>query len=317
VHPLRPFRPISSVALAAILAALVVACTGQPGGSGGPGPSDLPSTASGSSGGRPFTPLLISSENVVGPNRFVFGLLDAAGSKPVSDPLTKVQVAFQDSGSTPTTIQPTTARFIWAIPDERGVYAADVSFPSAGDWTAVVNASGGSIPSGTVAVQFQVKTKGAAIPIGGKAPSTTTPTATTAADIARISSDAAPDPTFYTTSVDEALAQHKPFVLVFATPAFCTSKQCGPTLEGIKAVAKDEPGMTFINVEPYKMEYTGGRLQPVLDASGQLQVTDTTRAWGILSEPWTYVVDRDGIVRGSFEMVASADELKAAIASVR
>jgi hypothetical protein len=305
------------VALATILAALAIACTGQPGGSGGPATSAVPSAPSGSSGGRPFTPLIISSETVVGPNRFVFGLLDAAGTKPVSDPQTKVQVAFQDSSSTPTTIQPTTARFIWAIPDVRGVYAADVSFPSAGDWTAIVNASGGTIPSGTVAVQFQVKAKGASIPIGGTAPSTTTPTAATTADIARISSDPAPDPTFYTTSVDDALAQHKPFVLVFATPAFCTSKQCGPTLEGIKAVAKDEPGMTFINVEPYKMEYTDGRLQPVLDAGGQLQITDTTRAWGILSEPWTFVVDRNGIVRGSFEMVASADELKAAIAAVR
>ena len=59
--------------------------------------------------------------------------------------------------------------------------------------------------------------------------------------------------------------------------------------------------MTFINVEPYKMEYTDGRLQPVLDADGQLQITDATRAWGILSEPWIFVVDRrrdrPGIVR--------------------
>ena len=64
---------------------------------------------------------------------------------------------------------------------------------------------------------------------------------------------------FYTTSVDEALAEHKPFVLVFATPRFCTSKQCGPTLDGIKAVAKGEPGMTFINVEPYQLEYAERR----------------------------------------------------------
>ena len=316
MHPLRPSGPLGSAALAVVLAALLAACAGPAGGAGSPGSSALQSSAP-SSVARPFTPQLISSENVVGKNRFLFGILDVLGTKPLSDQTTKVEVTFQGGGSSPTTIPPTAARFIWAIPDERGIYAADVTFPNAGDWTVLVSASGGSIPGGTVAVQFQVKEKGLAIPLGGKAPSTRTPTAANRADIAKIASDPTPDPTFYTTSVDDALAQHKPFVLVFATPAFCTSQQCGPTLDGIKAVAKSETGVTFINVEPYKMAYTDGRLQPVLDAQGQLQVTDTTRAWGLLSEPWVFVVDREGIVRGSFEAVVSAEELKAAIASVR
>ena len=38
-------------------------------------------------------------------------------------------------------------------------------------------------------------------------------------------------PVFYQVSVHDALAAHKPFVLVFATPAFCTSRVCGPTLD--------------------------------------------------------------------------------------
>ena len=170
----------------------------------------------------------------------------------------------------------------------------------------------------TVAVQFQVSEKGLAIPLGGKAPATKTPTAATPADIAKIATDPSPDPSFYTTSVDEALARHEPFVLVFATPAFCTSKQCGPTLDGIKAVAKGEaPGITFINVEPYQLAYADGRLQPVPDANNQPQPTDAARAWGLLSEPWVFVVDGSGIVRASFEAVVSAEELKAAIAAVR
>ena len=215
------------------------------------------------------------------------------------------------------TIQPLPATFIWAIPDERGVYAAEVDFPIAGDWTMLVNVSGGSGRSRPGRSPSSSRCPRPVMPSrsGRKAPSTKTPTAATPADIAKIATDPDPDPSFYTTSADAALAKHEPFVLVFATPAFCTSKQCGPTLDGIKAVAKTEPGITFINAEPYQLEYVAGRLQPKLSADNQLQATDAVKAWGIVSEPWVFVVDGQGIVRGSFEAVVSPEELKAAIAA--
>ena len=162
--------------------------------------------------------------------------------------------------------------------------STDVDLPGAGDWTCSFNASA----AGT-------------IPAGHGRPSSSRCRETGHADPARrqgpVDEDADrrdrgrhrqdrdrpdPDPSFYTTSVDEALAKHEPFVLVFATPAFCTSKQCGPTLDGIKAVAKDEPGITFINVEPYQLEYADGRLQPVLEREQPAPGRPTPRkAWGI------------------------------------
>lgn len=303
-------------------------CTASGGGSAATaGTATSPSAVGGSA---PFIPQVISSEAIVGQNRFLFGILDASGKKTIAAPDLTVQVGFSPApagspepgasavaGSPPSPIPPKPATFIWAIPDERGVYVIDVAFPSAGDWIASFSASGGVVQPGTVGVQFQVSETGLAIPLGGKAPATKTPTAATPADIARIATDPSPDPSFYTTSVDEALSKHEPFVLVFATPAFCTSRQCGPTLDGIKAVAKDEPGMTFINVEPYKLQYADGHLQPVPDANNRLQPTDAAQAWGLLSEPWVFVVDGSGVVRGSFEAVVSAEELKAAIAAVR
>ena len=87
----------------------------------------------------------------------------------------------------------------------------------------------------------------------------------------KISTDTNPDPAFYQTSVADALAAHKPFVLVFATPKFCQTKTCGPTLDKVKAVAAKHPDVTFINVEPYLLEDVDGQLQPVLDAKGNLQ----------------------------------------------
>jgi hypothetical protein len=309
------------------MALVASACSTSPGAAGQPG-AGAPSPTRGSA---PFIPQIISSESVVGPGRFLFGILDATGTKTIAAPDLKVSVAFvptaalapeasaspSASAPLPSPIAARPATFIWAIENERGVYALDVTFPSPGVWTAAFTTAIGGGPAATVGVSFDVQGKGVAIPVGGKAPSTPTPTAATAADVAKIATDPHPDPSFYTTSVDQALARHEPFVLVFATPAFCTSKQCGPTLDGIKAVAKGESGIVFINVEPYKLQYTNGQLQPVLDADNQLQPTDVVRAWGLLSEPWVFVVDRDGIVRASFEAVVSPEELKTAIAAVR
>ena len=37
-------------------------------------------------------------------------------------------------------------------------------------------------------------------------------------------------------------------------PKFCTSQQCGPTLDQFKPIAAANPDVTFINVEPYQLE---------------------------------------------------------------
>ena len=109
----------------------------------------------------------------------------------------------------------------------------------------------------------------------------------------------------------DALAAHKPFMLVFATPKFCTSQQCGPTLDHFKPIAAANPDVTFINVEPYQLKLVDGALQPTLDAKNQLQATDVTNQWGLLSEPWIFAVDRQGIVRGSYEVTITPAELSA------
>lgn len=81
----------------------------------------------------------------------------------------------------------------------------------------------------------------------------------------------------------------------------------------MKSVANGYRDITFINVEPYRMEYASGALQPVLDAQGQLQPTPWTEAWGLQSEPYTFVVDAAGNVAAKFEGVLAAGELKAAL----
>ena len=78
-------------------------------------------------------------------------------------------------------------------------------------------------------------------------------------------------------------------------------------------MAADHPDVTFINVEPYVMAMRDGRLQPVLDASGQLQAAPWTAAWCLLTGPFVALVDADGAVRAKFEGALAPDELESAI----
>jgi hypothetical protein len=268
-------------------------------------------------------PVIVNSGGSLtcGPSRLLFTFLDGENLT-VGSPDRSASVALYNrgrDGDTPT--QTVEGTFVWGIEDERGFYVAEVTFPEAGEWGAEFTTAVNDGAPEQIRVTFEVKTSSPVVQVGDPAPATDTPTAASVGgDLARISTDAHPDPAFYETSVKGALAAHEPFVLVFATPKFCASAQCGPTLDRVKAIAGDFPDVTFINVEPYVMEFRDGSLQPVLDTSvdpPRLISAEPTVEWGILSEPWVFVVDRDGIVTGSFEGVIADSELSASIEAVR
>ena len=168
---------------------------------------------------------------------------------------------------------------------QRGFYIFDVDLPEAGTYGIEFTTQAPGGPAETIRV---TTTSPGLVDGEGRRPGAGSKTPTAAdvgGDLSKISTDAKPDPAFYTTSVADALAAHTPFILVFATPKFCTSAQCGPTLDDLKPIAAAHPEVTFINVEPYILEDASGQLQPVLDAQGNLQATDVTDAWGLTSEP--------------------------------
>jgi hypothetical protein len=280
-------------------------------------PSSTAASPSASGAGPTRIPYLTDLEDPVGTTRLLFAMLDAKNVS-IGAPDLTVAVAFYDvARSTTTPVATVPATFLWTIAGQRGIYEVTTTFAEPGDWIAEFNSSKGGLTERT-RVQFQVAATSSTPVIGSRAPDTDTLTlADVGGDVRQVSTDTAPDLDFYRVSVHEALAGHQAFVLVFATPAFCQSRVCGPTLDSIKTIAKAEPGVTFINVEPYKMTFVDGHLQPVLDAQQYLQATDVTNAWGLPTEPWIFVVDRDGIVRGSWSTVVSPAALTAAIDSVR
>ncbi|MEO8463385.1 MAG: hypothetical protein ABI555_09240 [Chloroflexota bacterium] len=329
------------VALAVVIPLLLSACGGgaatPPAGSPpatGSGPATSPDTGCAAAPAPPANqegwstaqqapsvfPAIVNSalSLTCGDNRMLFTFVDAT-NRPVAKPDRSVTVALFDlgrDGSKPT--QTETATFVWGIENERGFYYANVQFPEAGTWGAEFTTSVGGAAPETIRMTFDVATSSPVKRVGDLAPASDTMTlASVGGDIARISTDTSPDPAFYETSVKDALAAHQPFVLVFATPKFCASAQCGPTLDRIKPLAADFPTVTFIAVEPYELTFQSGSLTPVLDASGDLQIVPAVTDWGLLSEPWVFVVDRQGVITASFEGILSVDELRDAAAAVK
>jgi len=267
-----------------------------------------------------LVPIIINGPGqlVCGQNRILFTIVDGSGT-PVGSPGRTASIAFFDLGrDTSKPIATVDGTFVWAIKDARGIYVANASFPDAGQYGAEITTSIGSGPTTKLRVAFDVQPESPVIGVGDKAPASKTPTlADVGGDAAKISTDPNPDPAFYKTSVDKALASHVPLVVIFATPKFCTSAQCGPTLDSIKPYVARYPSVTFINVEPYKLKLVDGALAADLDANGQLQATDVTNQWHLLTEPVVYVINRDGVVTAQFDLIFSDRELTDALDAVK
>ena len=294
--------------LAAVLL-LVAAC--------GPAATTPPPVASppASQAAGGVLPQIISSELVKGPNRIVFSFLDASGTTPMGSPDRTATIQFRGPGGE--SIAAPAAQFIWAIEDVSGVYVTHADFPVAGPWTALFETSAPGSPAETIRFSFDVKDDARVVVTGEKAPSVDKPTlADVGGDLAKISTDETPVAAFYESSVADALAAREPFVLAFATPKFCVTKTCGPTLDKLKPIATAHPEVTFINVEPYQLEEVDGQLQPVLGDANQLQTVPATDAYGLQTEPFVFVVGSDGIVKASFELIFAPDEINEALAGL-
>jgi len=261
-------------------------------------------------------PIIVSSQNVAGPaSRFAYALVDPQ-NQPLSAASVATQVRFYALDQDPATPVASGDGTFLDVGNGTGFYHVPVTFSCAGNWGFEVAAA---LPAGPVSarVVFTVLPYGSTPAVGAPAPASDTPTATTAEGIAAISTDTAPDPAFYTTSIATAVASGKPAFIVFATPAFCQTAMCGPTLDVIKGVAADyRDRVDFIHVEPYQLQQTDAGLQPTLDADGRLQPVQSVIDYGLPSEPYMFVTDAAGNIATKIEGIAGAAEIRAALDAV-
>ncbi len=100
-------------------------------------------------------------------------------------------------------------------------------------------------------------------------------------------------------SIADALRRKQPFVVVFSTPAYCSSAACGPPLDIVQEVAKRSPDLTFIHVEVYD-----------LDDPSKRELVPAVEEWGLPSEPWVFVVDSQGRLVAKYEGTVGEEELR-------
>jgi hypothetical protein len=267
--------------------------------------------------GPAVIPVLASSELAKGPNRFLFALTDRAGA-PIAAPDVAVHLRFHDDAADPEAVVfETDARFLWAIEDVHGLYAAEVTYPGAGRWGTRFDIT---FPDGreeTARVDYDVLEATSTPAIGAPGPAVDSPTAADVdGDLRRISTDADPVPRFYERSIADAMAAGAPAIVAFVTPAFCQSATCGPTLDKVKAVAARHPEVNVVHVEPYVMQVQDGALQPQLSDEGWLQAAAWTEAWGLRTEPFVAVTDAAGLVQAKFEGALTVEELEEALADL-
>ena len=271
-------------------------------------------------------PLVVSSQNVVGPSRFLFSIIDSA-NRVLAAADVPVTAAFYNLAADPATpVAIVDATFL--DPGNgtgRGLYRTDVDFTCSGEWGLVVTAqlpaaSGGPGASPTAVtsrVIFDVLPAGSVPAIGSPAPQSDSPTATSLAEARSISTDDDPDLDLYTHTIKAAVTSGKPSAILFATPAFCQTATCGPVLDHVKAIAKDfKDRVVFVNVEPYRLKETPAGLQPDVDADGHLQPVQAVTEWGLPTEPYLFIVGGDGRVFASFEGILGEDEVRAALMDV-
>lgn len=320
----------AALAVLAALSLLLGACGGaKPGGASSEGnaPGRAAATGTPSEATSPFRAVVVASELVVGPNRFALGILDRASNTPIPDaavrlrffllqgnqalPKFEADTVFRaparDAGLAPSVQHrhPDGSLHLHANAEANvGVYTAPVTFDTAGTWgvQALVQAPDGR--QGAVAVAFQVAAQPTAPAPGQPAPRSRQPTIHDVSDISQIDSSADPDPRLHDLTIADAIASGKPTVVLFATPGYCSSQFCGPSVEILKKLMPKHAGrVNFIHVEVYK-DFT------------KLTPSDTFTEWRLRSEPWFFIIDGQGIITDRFDGPTTLAELDAALAKV-
>jgi hypothetical protein len=183
------------------------------------------------------------------------------------------------------------------------VYVSDVDLPREGQWDVVAVIKDGDELSATLVPTITVA-RNAAIPAPGEpAPDIHTPTEQDVRDLAEIDTR---DPHDSMHDIDFAdVVGERPAVLLFATPALCQSRVCGPVVDEAEEVKADfGEEAAFIHMEVFEDNDLNKGPRPQF------------KAFGLPTEPWLFVIDDRGRVSTRIEGAFSVAELEDAVRRV-
>jgi hypothetical protein len=248
----------------------------------------------------------------VGENRYPFGVFTRSNEQideadvalyfaeseggPVTGPLParmetlEVKPAYRAAGEDPDQV-----KNVYVVPK--------VDFDRKGPWEAVAMIKGkGGLEASRV--PSPVAGENSVPEVGEKAPLIHTPTAAdVGGDLAKIDTRIPHDQMHEVDFAD--VVGKQPIVLVFATPALCQSRVCGPVVDVAQQVADEYKGKAdFIHMEVYNDNEISKGIRP------QLQ------AFHLETEPWTFLIDRHGVIRDRIEGAYGVAELEDAMRTI-
>jgi hypothetical protein len=319
--------------LAILLAAFALSSCGSDGGGSAPAPpepaaarpADFPSAQgktlaqlqAGLKQGALLTPSSASSQKVGADNRLGFAIVDRANkqidvsevavytAKPDGTQLRGPFVARKESLDVATPYR--SALTASDLANGKTFYVARPQFASAGPHMAVglVRLDGRLVVADSVGA-LEIGAKNGPPDVGAKAIRVHTLTgADVGGELKKITTRVPPPTDMLNTDFADVLGK-KPVVLLFATPALCQSRTCGPVVDIAEQVrAQNGKGVTFIQQEIYQ------------DNNANKPVRPQVAAWHLATEPWAFIIDRHGRISSRFEGVFSTGELARAVDRVK
>lgn len=164
-----------------------------------------------------------------------------------------------------------------------GIHQTLLPLPDAGLFE-VVAVQGGRYGVGAVRVLTPEQSEAPAP--GSPAPRSATPTAAADQGVSPLCTEDPPCP-MHEVSLDGALAEGRPVLLLFATPAYCQTIACGPSVGNLSRVRdeRDWGDIAFVHCEIWLNEESVG--------SG---FVPAVQEWGLPTEPWLFAIGADGVI---------------------
>jgi hypothetical protein len=315
-----------------LLVVLAIACVSACTDDADPEPTGSPAATAATS----FSAQVASSDLAAGSAEPVqigiFSSTDTEGVRLVSFGEIDVAFSFLGNGNASAVPGPaTTAGFVPAAGNEAaggdrptltdpaetaGVYVTpELTFSDPGVWNAAVTVSVDGAAPIELDAAFNVYPEHRIPAPGEKAPRTKNNTIDSkgvppvaidsrAQDGAKI-----PDPELHRTTIADAIRRGRPALVQFATPVYCQSQFCGPTVEAQEELAAEYDDVAeFIHIEIWR-DYQESVVNRA--AADWLLRNDS------LTEPWLYLIDADGVIVDRWGPLFDLDDVRAELEALR
>jgi protein SCO1/2 len=315
---LRAHFPFGTQADAMLATVRLVAGSGAPVTSAAPSPTAARPTASSAATPAPSAGALaveiVSSSIWAGASSPVIMTLTGPTGR-LADTAAKVSIELRSDDGRAELMASATAVAVRPPGVPEVSYVVSLSIPSPGWWrmSVVVQAGSVRLVGGTAIAALD---PGGSARLGAQAPTVHTPKLDDVGGVAlRITTDPLPDLRLSRTSTTDALAAHKPFVLIVDSGRFKVTPACGKALNLAKNLVDRWPSVPFIHLEPYAYDVitdaavirgslSSPTMVPAADAWGV-----ASAPWGAGSMPWVFIVDGNGIVRAKYQGVVGSNDV--------